>query len=204
MPTTSKSYSRVSINFLDWLALELGVHIQHAESKDGDENSEGEHKLLVPGRKFKADGYCEIEGVRVCIEFHGCAWHGCTECFVDRDTVLKDKTRDERLRETQVRAEAVRAAGYKLVEIWEHEWDDIENDKALKAAFVARVRKQLELDRDRDSNSNFDAGAFTNAKFFSTSTFSTTPKNTTIQQTQQTLFEMGVSSIRVGEKRARE
>ena len=178
MPTASKSYSRVSIEFLDWLSLQLGIHIQHAESKDDDGDEEGEHKLVVAGRKFKADGFCDVNGLRVCIEFQGCVWHGCTECFADRDTAIKGKTRDERLHETLIRAEAVRATGYDLIEIWEHEWDEMENNEALKAAFVNQVRKQLQLD----------------------SAVRSAPSSAPIQ-IQKTLFDVG---FRAGQKRTRE
>ena len=178
MPTASKSYSRVSIEFLDWLSLQLGIHIQHAESKDDDGDEEGEHKLVVAGRKFKADGFCDVNGLRVCIEFQGCVWHGCTECFADRDTAIKGKTRDERLHETLIRAEAVRATGYDLIEIWEHEWDEMENNEALKATFVNQVRKQLQLD----------------------SAVCSAPSSAPIQ-IQKTLFDVG---FRAGQKRTRE
>ena len=143
MPTKSKSYSRVSIECLTWIEQKFDIRIQHAESKDEDDNEEGEHALAVPGHKFKADGFSLVQGRRVCFEFHGCAWHGCLRCFpTDRETVLKGKTRDERLADTVERVASIRVADYEIVEIWECEWEDAQCDASQ---LIERLRTELSV-----------------------------------------------------------
>ena len=142
MATASRSYSRVSIDYLDWLAVQLGTPIQHAESKDDDRDELlGEHKLAVAGSKWRADGF--IKQHKLAIEFHGCAWHGCPACFPDRARVMLGKTMEERYAATAARTAEIRAAGYAVAEVWEHEWSDMLADEDARAAHVASVRRSM-------------------------------------------------------------
>ena len=62
----SVGYSKISIQFLNDLAKEWKVEIQHAENK-------GEYRIDDPEFKcyYKADGYFEQNNKNICCEFHG-------------------------------------------------------------------------------------------------------------------------------------
>jgi hypothetical protein len=62
--TGRDQYSKVSIEWLEWLALQKGVHIHHALNG-------GEFK--VPGTRYRLDGYTEDPdtGKKTAYEFHG-------------------------------------------------------------------------------------------------------------------------------------
>ena len=68
----------------------------------------------------KVDGYCKDNNT--CYEFQGCFWHGCKKCYSD-DTI-NTKNQIDMLtlrRKTYEKNAKIRAAGYKLVEIYECE-----------------------------------------------------------------------------------
>ena len=62
-------------------------------------------------------------------EFHGWHWHGCTECFTpDKYSNIKKSTMKEitdlyNLRISYLKSK--KPEGYHLIQIWEHEWDDL-------------------------------------------------------------------------------
>lgn len=150
MPTASRSYSRVSIECLDWHAAQLGVQIQHAESRvlgEGELDAEealGEHLIAVSGHRWKADGFTMLrDECRVCWEFHGCAWHGCPRCFTERDNELKGKTMAERYDATLARTAEIGAAGYIVIEIWECQWEAFQEDEDARNAHLNNVRRSL-------------------------------------------------------------
>ena len=64
-------YSQISIQFLNDLARERKVEIQHAENK-------GEFKIEDPDFKcyYKVDGYFEGDNKKYVVEFHGDYFHG--------------------------------------------------------------------------------------------------------------------------------
>ena len=85
-------------------------------------SEKGEYKIPDIG---KVDGYCHE--TNTVYEFHGIFWHGHPD-FFDSNTihpVVKLKTYGEKYQETLDRDEKIRNLGYKLVVIWEHEWDKI-------------------------------------------------------------------------------
>jgi len=103
----------------------------------------GEQTVVTDTDSYFVDGYDPM--TRTVYEFHGCLWHGCKRCFPrDRQTkhpVNPDRTLDELLRATQVKAQTLRTAGYRVVELWEHEWDAMVKDNLEVQLFLA----QLEL-----------------------------------------------------------
>ena len=109
----------VSKKQIDWLQYQqdkIKHYIQNHMSE------EGEYKIPDIG---KVDGYCHE--TNTIYEFHGIFWHGHPD-FFDSNTVhprIKSKTYGEKYQETLDRDEKIRNLGYKLVIIWEHEWDKI-------------------------------------------------------------------------------
>ena len=51
-------------------------------------------------------------------QFHGCYWHACPTCFPNADDEFK-----QRFFQTQRRTTQLRQSGYRVVEMWEHDWD---------------------------------------------------------------------------------
>jgi len=104
---------------LEWLQYEQNK-IEHYIQNHTSEK--GEYKIPDVG---KVDGYCHE--TNTVYEFHGIFWHGHPD-FFDPNTVhpiTKTKTYGEKYEETLARDEKIRNLGYKLVTIWEHEWDKI-------------------------------------------------------------------------------
>ena len=141
-PIATGGQSGIALAYLAWLEAAIGVHIQHAASTDALGAREGEHLLAaVPSRRFRADGF--VDAAQLVIEFHGCLWHGCLVCIADRNREVYGKTPKERLAYTRQRAAAIRAAGYKLVEVWEHEFRAVQAGTQDGAAHLAHVRSLL-------------------------------------------------------------
>lgn len=64
---------------------------------------------------------------RLAVFVDGCFWHGCSVCYVEPKTnteFWQAKVRSNRERREAVRA-GLEAQGFRVVEIWEHEADDV-------------------------------------------------------------------------------
>ncbi|WAR14681.1 ZN358-like protein [Mya arenaria] len=62
--------SKIAYGWLAYYAHTTGLQIQHGRN--------GGEKQIGP---YKVDGYYEVDGEKVALEFHGCFWHGCPKCF---------------------------------------------------------------------------------------------------------------------------
>lgn len=79
-------------------------------------------KVRLGGRMRNVDALNPISGD--VYEFWGSWWHGDPRLFAAEDIHPKvKKTYGELYAETQHKRKLIKAAGYKLVEIWEHEYD---------------------------------------------------------------------------------
>jgi len=127
------NYSKTSIEFLKTFP----YPIIHAEN-------EGEKYIETKKTKYKADGYFkastseEIDDIfshchqdlfrfrnpnslEVVIEFHGCFWHGCENCYTERDAVnsKNSKTYGDLYKATNRKKISIIKSGYNYIEIWE-------------------------------------------------------------------------------------
>lgn len=145
MPTAKRSYSRNSIECLDWHATQLGLSIQHAETGVGVDTDEilGEHLIQVPGHRWKADGFTQTGDQKIAWEFHGCLYHGCPKCFKNRDKIVYGKTMEERLQTTHARAAEIAANGYTVIQVWECDWNAMVEDEDARSSHLNAVRRQL-------------------------------------------------------------
>ncbi|KAK3708940.1 hypothetical protein QZH41_002810 [Actinostola sp. cb2023] len=85
---------------------------------------EGETSILGA----KVDGY--EPKTRTVYQFHGCFWHACPLCFTNAQMFhpkLRQKMGDIR-NATEQRTRRMREWGFKVVEMWEHEWDGMQSD----------------------------------------------------------------------------
>ncbi|KAK3733444.1 hypothetical protein QZH41_018627 [Actinostola sp. cb2023] len=76
----------------------------------------------------KVDGY--DPKTRTVYQFHGCFWHACPLCFTNAQMFhpkLRQKMGDIR-NATEQRTRRMREWGFKVVEMWEHEWDGMQSD----------------------------------------------------------------------------
>lgn len=106
-------YSKAAIRFLNKISSLINHNICHAENG-------GEYK--IPGTRYKADGYIMI--LNLIIEYHGCYYHGCINCYKDtHNTICKknNRTHLQNYEKTLKRTDELRNKGYKVIEIWECE-----------------------------------------------------------------------------------
>lgn len=101
--------------------------IQHALSAQGE--------YLIPGSRYKVDGYRP----GVCYEFNGCLYHGCPKCITQRNTTLPktQETAEVLYQKTLNKQRFLWDKGYKVVTIWEHEYDA--NPPPISAPVVERL-----------------------------------------------------------------
>ena len=104
-------------------------HLQHACNM-------GEHR--VPGSRYSLDGY-QPDGHMVC-EFHGCFWHGChlrryPQC-TEEHRRLFDRSMDDAWMVTERKMQFLRERGYRVVEMWECQWNRLKTEDPDVRAFV--------------------------------------------------------------------
>jgi hypothetical protein len=104
-------FSKKQIQWLEFIAERDGIEIQHAMNG-------GEYQI----GKYKVDGYCKE--TKTCYEFHGDYWHGNPALF--RPSAINQTrkiTFGELYIETIKKEVYLRKQGYKIVSIWESEWN---------------------------------------------------------------------------------
>lgn len=119
------SQSLAALKYFQYLSETTGKNIQHAHN--GGEKRFGEYRV---------DGW--IEEDRQVLEFNGCAWHGCPECWEDDEmtptglTAAKQRERDaERLAKIR---EIEPDINIKI--IWSHEVDEqLKHDVEMQKKF---------------------------------------------------------------------
>ena len=117
-----KQQSEKALRWLHYKSQELGVHIQHA--KEGGE-------FYVPTCGF-VDGY--VAEKKLVLEYHGCFWKGCPQCF-GHTTVnpITDRMMGAMFQDTKAKTEKIKKKGYEVIEIWEHEYEELlKNDKEFR------------------------------------------------------------------------
>ena len=82
-------------------------------------------------RQFTVDGYDKNN--KTVYQFQGCYWHGCRKCNPE-NVVKYDKTMEQN--------NLLRANGYKIVEMWECEWNKIKHNLEHKKEIEEHARQQ--------------------------------------------------------------
>lgn len=115
---TPYGYSDIAIRWLEYISKKNNIEIQHAENG-------GEYKI----GKYKVDGWCEE--TNTCYEFNGSYWHGNPKMFDSlKIHPVNNKYYGELYINTLKKEMYLLSQGYKVVSIWEDEWNVIE--KSLK------------------------------------------------------------------------
>jgi hypothetical protein len=132
-------YSKLSIQWLEWIIHDKGLSIQHA--LNGGEVS-------VTGTHYRLDGYC-VE-THTAYEFNGCLWHICPTCYpYDRKTLKHPRTNqsmEELYTLTMKKKQHLQSLGYKYVGIWEHEFADLVKTNANVSDYVRGLDLQERLE----------------------------------------------------------
>jgi hypothetical protein len=109
------SYSKLAIEWLDYISSKEKIYIQHALN-------DGEFK--IPNSNYKADGYCK--DTNTILEFLGSRFHGAPDLYNRNDiNPINYKTYGELYDNTIKRTNFIISQGFNYVEIWEHHWNKI-------------------------------------------------------------------------------
>ena len=114
------------------------VHPLHRHYVQHVDNA-GEYR--IPRTPFTVGGYHEDTHTEH--EFHGCFWHGCRSCYPVRNEPhlrLNDRTMDDVYANTQRKINLLKARGYRVIEMWECQWQELKSTSPEIATFVASLK----------------------------------------------------------------
>ncbi|XP_071797162.1 uncharacterized protein [Asterias amurensis] len=129
-PVRSHKFGVMATEWLDWLAFSQGIHVRHQfNSKE----------KRVGGRMIPVDGYCKE--TNTVFQFHGCYWHG-HPCHLNPNEFnkVRQASRDELRRQTEDTSAYIRQQGYKLIELWECDWREIQTTDHTVRGFLRTIR----------------------------------------------------------------
>ena len=108
-PQQAQPYGQMAVQWLTWEAAKNGCTIRHQVN--------GREKRIG---KLPVDGWCAE--TRTAYQFHGCYFHGCTNCYEPQETnTLNGKTMATLLADTKKHTTYLRRH-VKVVEMWECDW----------------------------------------------------------------------------------
>ena len=108
-PQQAQPYGQMAVQWLTWEAAKNGCTIRHQVN--------GREKRIG---KLPVDGWCAE--TRTAYQFHGCYFHGCTNCYEPQETnTLNGKTMATLLEDTQKNTAYLRRHVH-VVEMWECQW----------------------------------------------------------------------------------
>jgi hypothetical protein len=116
---SNKGYSLKAIKYLDFISVYNNKIIKH-------QLNGGEYTIL--NTRYKADGYCEE--TNTIYEFHGTIYHGDPRLCNSNDFNYLGKNYGELYQKTLEREQEIINLGYKLIVMWEHDWNKI--NKSIK------------------------------------------------------------------------
>ncbi len=124
-------HSEVQKEWLININKELGMNIQSAVNGK-------EHK--IKNSRYHADGYDAVSNT--IFEFQGCYYHGCVECFSNRNkmNLTTQKTFAELYDKTQIKKLHCIKEEYKYVEIWECEWKNYKKNTLLMKKYFKELK----------------------------------------------------------------
>ena len=127
-PQQAQPYGQMAIQWLTRESDRTGCTIRHQVN--------GREKRIG---KLPVDGWCAE--TRTAYQFHGCYFHGCTNCYEPQETnTLNGKTMATLLEDTKKNTAYLRRHVH-VVEMWECEWKEIRKEPDVKS-FLAPTRRQ--------------------------------------------------------------
>jgi hypothetical protein len=126
-PAVRDTFSFISCMWLDEVSERNHINIKHALNG-------GEQKIdaRFDGYHYKVDGF-DAEHNTV-YEFYGCKFHGCPKCYPKRTEFVKctGNTHEGNFEKTMKREDRLKRLGYKVVTMWEHDYQPAESQKKLR------------------------------------------------------------------------
>ena len=115
-----------SVKALQWLYFMEAQIPKQGASQDRIRHvrNGGEQSIRTANKIYFVDGYDVT--TKTVYEFHGCLFHGCPTCYPVRDIkhyCAPDRTMQELYNATEAKRMALLHAGFKVLEIWECQWD---------------------------------------------------------------------------------
>ena len=115
-----------SLKALQWLYLKENEIPKQGACQDRIKHvrNGGEQTVRTAVTTYFVDGYDPV--TRTIYEFNGCLYHGCPKCYPVRDVrnyATPDRTVEELYQATLAKRMALLRAGYRVIEMWECEWD---------------------------------------------------------------------------------
>jgi hypothetical protein len=130
-----ESFSKASIEWLDFTAHDRRIYIRHALN-----HPDGEKKI----GSFRVDGF--HEETRTIFEFNGCLFHGCQRCHDPEDIHPHLEFPMKRLYErTKDRQKYLENLDYEVIVIWECEWKERKKEDEVQK-FLERHEVVSRLD----------------------------------------------------------
>ena len=108
------------------IALEWVHWQQHLLPDDYIRHVGNSGEYQIPHSRYTVDG-CH-EKTNTVYEFQGHFWHGCPVCYSNRTEshcCLDNRCFDDVYRCTQVKLDLLRNRGFRVVEIWECQWENM-------------------------------------------------------------------------------
>ena len=104
-----------------------GVLTRELAEKMATKKYDKKHRIPLHGHTmttYKVDGYFEDDDQKVVLEFYGCLYHGCPQCY-DPQCIspVSNEKMEELVNKTLQREEELKKMGYELRSIWECQWD---------------------------------------------------------------------------------
>ena len=125
-----------SVKALQWLYFQESQIPKQGACQDRIQHvrNGGEQSVRTANKLYFIDGYDAI--TKTIYEFNGCIFHGCKNCYPNRDIknhAAPDRTVEELYRATLEKRMDLLRAGYRIIEIWEHQWDNqVETNEVVK------------------------------------------------------------------------
>ena len=133
-----------SLMALQWLYYQENLLAKEGASADRIKHvrNGGEQSIRTANKIYFVDGYDSV--TRTVYEFNGCFYHGCPKCYPVRDIkhyASPDRIFEELYQATLAKRMALLRAGFKVLEIWQCEWDE----QLKKNAEVQRFLNSFDL-----------------------------------------------------------
>ena len=135
-------HSSSSLEWIEYIQDKLrkknpSVRVSHARNG-------GEHIVLYKNeqgiKRYKLDGYYVLQGKQHALEFYGCVWHGCKNCFKTGryKRIVHGKSFAELYSETMLREERLRSMGYSVHSIWECQFKQLKTHDSQLGSFLEK------------------------------------------------------------------
>ena len=133
-----------SVMALQWLYYQENLLAKDGASADRIKHvrNGGEQCIRTEKNIYYVDGYDDT--TKTIYEFQGCFYHGCPKCYPVRDIkhyASPNRTFEELYQATLAKRMALLRAGFKVLEIWQCEWDE----QLKKNAEVQRFLNSFDL-----------------------------------------------------------